>query len=131
MIIFIWFSGFLFSVVLGGVVVKYLNLWLRNYIGVEKEVAKLTPTLGCIERAIYTLLYIFGGYQFIAIWFGIKVAQKLVTFTKIENKIENKELPKKVGERINVFLICNIVSLCFGILGGLFITHLSLLYKAK
>jgi len=119
-IIVTWVLGFLFSVVVGNIAVKHLNLWLRSYIGVGKEVARLTPILGCTERAIYTLFYIMNQYQFIAILFGIKVAQKLVTITKLDTQ----KAVREQTEKINVYLICNIVSLIFGLLGGFIISWL-------
>lgn len=117
--VLIWMIGLAFSVFLGHLVTKWLNLGLREYIGAEKNPAKLTPTIGCIERGIYTTLFVLHQYEYIAIFFGIKIAQRLITYTKITN---GKEL-KKAGQHANVFVICNIVSLAIGILGGVLILY--------
>lgn len=118
-ILFIWLSGLLFSVVLGHIGVKWLNLALRKYIKTEEKPASLTPTLGCIERAMYTILIVLQQYNYVATLFGIKMAQRLITYTKIT---DGDEL-KKAGQHANVFVICNIASLCFGILGGALILY--------
>lgn len=117
--LFIWMIGLAFSVFFGHIVIKWLNYGLRKYIGAKESCAKLTPTIGCIERAIYTILTVFQQYQYVAIFFGIKIAQRLITYSKISN---DNEL-EKAGEHANVFVICNIISLSFGICGGLLIMH--------
>lgn len=114
--------GLAFSVFLGHVATKWLNFGLRKYIGTKESPAKLTPTIGCIERATYTVLGALQHYQYIAIFFGIKIAQRLITYSKITN---DNEL-EKAGEHANVFVICNIVSLGFGILGGALILYFTI-----
>lgn len=118
--LFVWFPGLLVSVVLGHIGVKWLNFALRKYIGAEERLAKLTPTLGCIERVVYTVFMIFPNYHYVIVTlFSIKMAQRLITYTKITNDDELK----KAGQHANVFVICNIASLCFGILGGALILY--------
>jgi len=112
--LFIWLLGLLFSVAVGHFVVKWLNFTLRKHIGAELKPVKLTSTIGCIERAIYTILTGLQQYHYIAVFFSIKIAQRFITYTKITN---DEEL-KKAGRHANVFIICNIVSLCLGLLGG-------------
>lgn len=130
-IVFIWFFGFFISIFIGHYVTRYINQGLRCYIRVELGNNKLTPSLGCIERTIYTLLFYFAKYEFIAALFGIMVAQRLIAITVFNKKEEfrkkSKEKPnifKEVGERINVYFISNFVSLFFGILGGVIIKFL-------
>lgn len=116
----VWFSGFLFSVVLGHIGVKWLNCVLRKYIKVKEKPARLTPALGCIERSIYTLATSFPGHYYVIVTlFSIKMAERFITFTKITEE----EHIEKASEHANVFMICNIVSLCFGILGGRIIRY--------
>ncbi len=119
--LFVWMLGLMFSISVGHVAVKYINKGLRKYIGASKDTpAKLTPTMGCIERAIYTTLTVFQQPALIATFLGIKIAERMITYTKLE-------LPsdiEKAGEHGNVFIICNIISLGFGILGGLLILYL-------
>lgn len=122
--IYIFFSGLLFSVLFGHVAVKYLNRILRGYINqkenpVERDPAKLTPTVGCIERAIYTLLFVGNYSNFIIIAFSIKIAQRLILLSKLDTY----EKVRSAGERINVYLICNIVNLLFGLVGGWLIKY--------
>ncbi|MDD5429021.1 MAG: hypothetical protein PHI58_07315 [Candidatus Omnitrophica bacterium] len=120
--LFIWFSGLLFSVAAGHILIKWLNLALRKYVGTSEKPAKLTPTIGCIERAIYTIFTASHAYNYILVLFGIKIAQRLITFTKITT---DEEL-EKAGQHANVFLICNIASLVCGLLGGALISFFSL-----
>lgn len=117
--LFIWMIGLAFSIFFGHVVIKWLNFGLRKYIGAKENCAKLTPTMGCVERAIYTIFAALQQYQYIAIFFSIKIAQRLITYTKIEKDDKLEE----AGEHANVFVICNIVSLGFGICGGLLISY--------
>lgn len=119
---FVWSSGLLFSVALGHILVKWLNFALRKYIGAEEKPAKLTPTLGCMERAIYTVFTPFPSYHYVIVTlFSIKMAQRLITYTEITNG----DVLKKTGQHANVFVICNIASLCFGIIGGVLILNFS------
>jgi hypothetical protein len=118
----IWILGLTFSVFLGNIIIKRLNIRLRKYVGAKESVAKLTPTVGCMERAIYTILTALQQYQYVAIFFGIKIAQRLITFSKIENPKQLEE----AGEHANVFVICNVISLAFGILGGMLILYFTL-----
>ncbi len=118
-----FFLGLCFSGFFGHCIVRFTNSRLRNYLSLEeKQPAKLTGALGVIERIIYTL-FVFGGaayYTYAGIFFGLKIAQRLITFSKIEKS----EQLKNVGERVNVYFICNILSLAFGILGGILIRYL-------
>lgn len=120
--IFIWCFGILVSVGLGHFVTKYTVRGLRRYIGVKAESYKLTATLGCLDRIIFTTLYVLGHYSLIATWFALKIAHRIITPTKIEGE---KELGE-TSERINTFLIGNIASLTFGIIGGMIIKFLLL-----
>lgn len=122
-IVFSYFLGFVFSVILGHFMVFHLNRYLRFHINLEeKGPAPLTPLLGLIERFIYTGLFSLGDeyYTYIAIFFGLKVAQRLVVFSRIENAEQLADM----GKRLNVYLICNIISLIIGILGGGIIIYL-------
>lgn len=118
-----FFLGLCFSGFFGHCIVRFVNGRLRNYLGLEeKQPAKLTATLGVIERIIYTL-FVFGGaayYTYAGIFFGLKIAQRLITYSKIDDA----KILKDVGQRANVYFICNILSLGFGILGGILIRYL-------
>ena len=113
-----WLAGLLTSVVLGHIIVKWANFGLRKYIEVGHSPAKLTPTIGCMERGIYTLATVFQVYGVIAAVFGIKMVERFITYSKIENE----EDFKNAAQRINVFMICNVISLGFGMLGGIIIS---------
>ena len=110
-------AGILVSVALGHFFTKYTVRYLRKYIVVEPESYKLTASLGCIDRIIFTILYVVGQYSLIATWFGIKIAHRIIRYSRIKTKEELRD----TSERINVFLIGNIVSLTFGIIGGVII----------
>ena len=118
--ILIWCFGILVPVALGHFFTKYTIRCLRKYIRVEIESYKLTASLGCIDRIIFTILYVVGQYSLIAAWFALKIAHRIITFTKIEDK----EKLRDTSERINVFIIGNIISLTFGIIGGVIIKFL-------
>ena len=113
--------GFLFSAVAGHFIIKCLAIKLRQYIGVEEAIAKLTPTLGVIERLIYTGLAFYGKGEWLLTFFGIKIAARVITFSKIEN---SAELENAIS-RLNVYFICNVLSLGFGVLGAVIIRMLT------
>ena len=128
-VVFTWFLGFFVSIVVGHYLVRYLNIGLRLYVRVEEGSRGnlLTPTLGCIERAIYTILFYLDERTLIAALFGIMIAQRLIAITKLEKKAgstDRLELFREVGGRINVFIICNFASLFFGLMGGIIIKFL-------
>ena len=103
-------------------IVYFVNIALRNYLGETTRPARLTGTLGLIERIIYTVLSLFGktAFPFIAAFFGIKIAQRLISFTQITDD----ETLTRVGERANAYLICNILSLVLGVAEGLLLQYL-------
>lgn len=118
--------GLLVSIGMGGIVVKYLNAGLKRYIGDERPCNKLTPTMSCIERFIYTLLFCNNEYQIIAILFGLMAAQKIASVYVINKAKESKNrlsLYREIMEKINVYFISSFVSLLFGILGGVIILN--------
>jgi len=88
----------------------------------KKHSAKLTATLGVLERVIYSSCILAGEnfYTYAGIFFGLKIAQRLIVFSKIDSP----EKLEDVGQRTNVYFICNIVSLAFGIVSGIIIRYL-------
>ena len=115
--------GLSFSGFVGHCFVRLLNTTLRKYLPVEEESpAKLTSTLGVIERIIYTSCVLGGEkyYQYAGIFFGLKIAQRLIIFSKIDSP----EKLKDAGQRANAYFICNILSLVFGVIGALLIHYL-------
>jgi len=127
LIVLIWALGFSVSIFIGSSVVKRLNYKLRRYVGFEENVNKLTPTMGCIERAIYTLLFYLGGYSFMSLLFGLMAGQKILSLQKIEKDPlvgDRLAVYKEIMVRTNVYFISSFVSLFFGILGGLIIKYL-------
>lgn len=116
--------SFFLAGILGHFLIYYLNRYLRFHVNLEeKEPAKLTPTLDVIERTIYCFLFLKGSvfYTYIGLLFGLKIAQRLIIFSKIEGSADLKD----VGERANIFFICNVLSLllslCVGYLIDLFV----------
>jgi len=91
------------------------TVWV--YIGKTESCHRLTAFLGNLEEMIYMLAFVLGQFSFIGVLFGIKIASRLIGFTKIEKTDDYIE----EGERRNAYLIGNIISLGLGILGGIFL----------
>lgn len=119
--------------VISQIYIKYLmgNLW--TYIGEERGAHRLTATLGTIDRIIYAISFAFNQYAFIGVWLGIKIASRLInyrvdTFEKVIGDKTEEELKewkekkfKEEGEKRNVYIIGNAVSLFIGISVGFLI----------
>lgn len=133
-LLLIWIQLELHSILLGiGIIIyfciihRYIEglmdrLWPYIREGKPREPHKLTATLGTIDRTIYAICFALGKHTFvlIGVWFGIKVASRLVGFTKIENQEKFME----EGQRKNVYLIGNVISLTLGLSVGVLIRAL-------
>ncbi len=101
------------------------NLIISFYVYINSEKPrdsnKLTALLGFIDRFIYAICFAVNQYAFIGLWLSIKIAQRLVQFKPVETKDDNEI--RIVGERKNIFLIGNVISLVLGIMGGYLIIH--------
>ncbi len=117
--------GILVSMGIGGLVVKCLNRRLRCYIGILEATSKLTPTMGYLERGIYTWLFYSDNCKYIFGLFALLAAQKLLSIQKIEAESEENRLAlyKENIERTNVYFISSFVSLLFGVFGGWIIRY--------
>ncbi|MFH1440681.1 MAG: hypothetical protein ABIH18_01365 [Candidatus Omnitrophota bacterium] len=133
MTVLIWALGF--SVLSHFIVLKNLSNKLRDYIrGYHDEKHgsnKLTPTMGCIERIIYTLSFYYGKQEIIIGLFVLMAVNKLLIIQKmdeskeiIDGESKNKVLIRKIGERINLYFVLSFVSLFLGISGGVIIKYL-------
>ena len=105
--------GFLVSMFGGAVVLwllidclawPYIAKGLKNNIGKPQRV--LTLPLGICERASYTAAILLGAPGWIGVWLAIKVAAQWHRWQGEERAT------------YNVFLIGNILSIFFGILGA-------------
>lgn len=101
--------------VLAHVAIEVLLGILYTYIGKSRKPHKLTATLGWIDRAAYAALFIFNLYILIGLWFSVKVASRLIG--------GDKEF-REEGERRNIYIIGNAISLALGILGGYLVKFL-------
>lgn len=121
-----WFMPFLYAYVLWGLLSHMIinklvfNAWERafpNALGKWKEFSWLPQRVGIIERLLYTSAIIFDQFAFIALIIGIKAVGDLGdNFYKKAD--ENKTyIPQR--RRANLFLLGSLLSLIFGILGGI------------
>jgi len=84
-------------------IIKHHNLKLPIEMSKNKN---LTILLGIIERGFYTTVLIMGAPNLIAVWLALKVVPKW-------NRWEGDE-----RVTYNVFLIGNVISVAFGIIGA-------------
>lgn len=104
--VLLWFIGALLSVFGGHLLVIHYVRKMRIHIGVEPNSQKLTAELGMIERLIYAVTYATQNYEVLYFWLGLKIVQKLIRY-----KVNDIGEVIKLGERINVYLIGNFLSL--------------------
>jgi hypothetical protein len=106
--------GFAFSIFVGDVVVRAVvrALWtyLSRHSGVPaephlKQSGSLSMPIGILERGLYTGALIFGAWQLVGAWLGLKTAMKW------------REVSKYRGAD-NIWLIGTGLSLLFGIAGA-------------
>jgi len=98
-----------------------IKLYLYVFPKQPRNSNKLTASLGFIDRLIYAICFAFTQYGFIAVWLGIKIAQRLVQFKSVEST-EHEKI-KEIGEKKNIFLISNLASLILGIMAGYLIIN--------
>ena len=100
------------------------KLWEIKYGDVKQTKKRIpnrfTAALGYIDRIIYALFFAVQLYSVIGVWFGVKIANRLIGRSGIKSEEEYKE----EGERKNLYLIGNVISLALGILGGILIKPL-------
>jgi hypothetical protein len=106
-------------------IVEFIMFHLWKCIGKHRKAHRLTASLGFIDRIIYAVCFAVKGYAFIGVWLGIKVVSRLVSYRDPTGKDmsmpEREKAFREEGERKNVYLIGNAISLVLGILGGIFI----------
>ncbi len=96
-----------------------IKFW--EYVSLSRVPNKLTATLGVIDRIVYAACFVIQQYTLIGVWLGIKVAARLVEFKGVELTGDYKKDEEKIrplGERKNIFIIGNLISLLLGIAGG-------------
>ena len=112
--------GYLFSLFVGGIVIPRILTYLRNRSEVlnknkEKNFRKpdeyLVVWLGGLERFFYTTCIVFNQPSGIAAWLAIK----FVTRWTNEREKEGWETISKS----NIYLIGNLLTVLFGVAGGL------------
>jgi hypothetical protein len=110
--------GYLFSLVLGGVLIEWIMTILRNRsetISRDKDYRKrdiyLVRMFGGLERLLYTTCILFNQPSGIAAWLAIKV---LTRWTNEREKEGWATISKS-----NIYLIGNLLTVLFGVAGGL------------
>ncbi len=117
-----WIAGLFISLVAGHFVTNKLNLKLRKDYNFPEKYNKLSGFLGCLERLAYTISIINGWPIFVGIWLGVKMVGRWSP----EGNIAELFVPSEKGKQlapiaINIFLIGNLVSLLFAVLGAFII----------
>ena len=97
-----------------------LNI-LWKYLNEPRNSHKLTASLGIIDRLVYAFCFALGIYSFIGIWLGVKVASRLLPTLF---GVNDEKAFKFEGQRKNLYLMGNIISLFLGVVGGLLIRFL-------
>lgn len=110
-IIRIWMFGLLISMGLGNFIVRIVMKCLRAKLC--ETTGRFTLFLGILESFSYTVAWVIGAKQFIAIWLGLKMAGRWST------KEGNSE---KGG--INSFLIGNLLMVIFSAIAGITIKYI-------
>jgi hypothetical protein len=129
-IIIKWLAGLLVSLILGHIVTEELVNSLKK----KSELPKLkshSVVLGAFERLAYVLSLINGYPSFIGIWLGVKMIGRWTGGDAIgipksyyidkngkEDDYKKREL---TSAAINIYLLGNLVSLLFAILGAFII----------
>jgi len=105
-----YFIGFLFSIVGGDVLIRFILYPLYEAVEAPKPYGThwSTRVCGWVERALYTASWVLGRPEFIAVWLALKVAGTWQRWGKQR-------------EIYNVFLVGNGLCILYGVVGGLFI----------
>lgn len=121
-VILVWALGLIMSSIVGHFIIKRCVCFMRRRISDSKneESNRFTDILGIIERVLYSTFLVMMQYKLIYLWFGLKIAQRMITYTKIHDENDLQ----KAGASANVYILGNLLSLGFGILGGLIIIFL-------
>ena len=123
-----WIQGFFISILFGHIVTRKLIARLRNKYGIKKKYNRPGALLGCLERFIFTLSIVTKFYSFITVWLILKTAGRwtgegFVVEVLDADEGKNKELAPAA---INIYLIGNLVSLLFAVLGAWIINGFTL-----
>jgi len=108
-------EGLAISLWLGGILTKYLVLYLRKKHGFQMPYNRSTSLLGYLERFAFTMSILFDKSAFIGIWLGVKFIGR---WSPEGFHVENAADTKKAPAAINIFLIGNLLSLLFAALGA-------------
>ena len=104
--------GFFVSTIVGALVLwLIMNKVFWPYISKKHKIqgrvsGSLTMMVGIVERASYTTAFIVGVPEWIAVWLAMKVA------------VGWRESQKRESPSDNLYLIGNLLSLMFGLIGA-------------
>ena len=114
--IVIWGFGLFISVGIGHLFTRLVVTYYRVTRNV-RPVSKEAWVIGVLERTLYTLSIVFKLEFLLGVWLVGKMANRWNPFGIPSGR------PKEEVGLINVFLIGNLLSLLFRIVGGGFIRH--------
>lgn len=103
------FAGFFVSTVLGALVIwLVVENWLWQKCDTKKDsnTARLSLILGILERISYTSAMLIGQPEWIGVWLVLKISSQWGVW-------------KDERYKYNIFLIGNLLSVMFGVLGWL------------
>lgn len=127
----LWLSyaaGFGFSLIGGSLAITPISNALWKGMGWEDGNTELRPyaehanMVGVVERTLYTVSWLLGKPEFVAVWLALKVAGQ---WSRWGSDAPNGG--RKVAGRaiFNVFLLGNAFSIAYGLAGGFLVESLS------
>ena len=129
-------AGYVVSTVAGYVIISFVDKKLSKRYQVERPGWTGLPAwVGVCERILYTSIWLVGFKEFIAWWLLVKVGGGWIwqiqrqQSQKKEAPLSRRELllvPPRLGAPgagYNIFLILNVLSILFGVLGALIILY--------
>lgn len=121
-------EGLLVSIYLGQIVTREVIFYLRKKYGITVEYKRPGALLGYLERFAFTLSIVTKFYSFITVWLILKTAGRWTGsgfVVEMLDEDENKNR-KLAPAAINIYLIGNLVSLLFAVLGAYIIKGFTL-----
>lgn len=115
-IILLFTIGYFVSIVIGHYITKLIidYLWEDSEIKGKRN-SKLPAILGLLERLFYTTSFLLNQFTLIAVILGLKALGEW------KNPVENQVVQR---HQVQIFLIGTLISLLFGLAGGIIIVFL-------
>jgi hypothetical protein len=122
-----WILGLTVSLLIGHIisylVVKHLRVKINRWVDDEGlRYTRFTSLLGILERLLYTICIVFDVKFLIGVWLAIKMAGRWAPRDSLWGEYSREDdLAQRARGAIAVLLIGNLLSLLFGIAGGVII----------